>query len=423
MKEIFKLLITDFIEKKLSVIARDYTIPIHTNKIISLVGVRRSGKTYILYETIQKLRSEVDPRNIIYINFEDDRLYGITLRNLGSLIDAYFELFPQKRDEKIYLFLDEIQEVPNWEKFVRRVYDTLDTHIFVTGSSSKLLSKEIASSLRGRSITYEVFPLSFKEYLRFRDIDINLHSSKSLSYIQNSFESYLTQGGFPEIALEEDADIKKRILSDYVDLIVYRDLIERYNIKNLSLIKFLIKYLFSNPATLLSFNKLYNELKSQGYRLGKDTLYEYFSYLSDAYTVFATPIFKSSVKEEAKNPKKIYIVDNGFNYIFNASFSNDYSKLYENLVFLHLRRRFRDIYYFKAKQEIDFFVPEEKLLINVSYAIDDHTTLKRKINALLEGMKYFGIDEACLITAKRDENIEVDGKKILIKPLWKWMVE
>ena len=148
-----------------------------------LVGVRRSGKTYILYETIQKLRSEVDPRNIIYINFEDYRLFGITVCDLSSLIDAYFELFPQKRKKKIYLFLDEIQEVPDWEKFVRRIYDDLNAQIFVTGSSSKLLSKEIASSLRGRSITYEVFPLSFKEYLQFRDIEINLHSSKSLLYI------------------------------------------------------------------------------------------------------------------------------------------------------------------------------------------------------------------------------------------------
>ena len=206
-------------------------------------------------------------------------------------------------------------------------------------------------------------------------------------------------------------------------MIVYRDLIERYNIKNLSLIKFLIKYLFSNPATLLSFNKLYNELKSQGYKLGKDTLYEYFSYLSNAYTVFPTPIFKSYIKEESKNPKKVYIVDNGFNYIFNTSFSKDYSKLYENLVFLHLRRRYPDIYYFKAKQEIDFFIPEEKLLINVSYAIDDQTTMKREINALLENMEYFGTKEALLITANKDENIEIDGKKIVIKPLWKWMVE
>ncbi len=422
MKEIFKLLIIDFIEKELNVIKRNYKIPIDTNKIVSLVGVRRSGKTYILYETIQKLREQIDSRNIIYINFEDDRLFGITLQHLNTLIEAYFELFPQKRDEKIYIFLDEIQEVANWEKFVRRIYDTLNAQIFITGSSSKLLSKEIASALRGRSITYEIFPLSFKEYLQFQNIDINFYSSKTLSFIKNSFNNYLTKGGFPEIAMENDEDIQKRILSDYVDLIVYRDIIERYNIKNLSLIKFLIKYVFSNPATLLSFNKLYNELKSQGYRLSKDTLFDYFSYLNDAYTVFSSPVFKSSVKEEKKNPKKIYIVDNGFNYIFNTFFSKDFSKLFENLVFLNLRRKYRDIYYFKEKQEIDFFIPQEKLLVNVSYLIDDQTTLKREINSLEEGMKYFNINKSYLITTEKDEVFKINDKKIITIPLYKWLL-
>jgi len=422
MKDIFKLLITDFFEKELKVIKRDYDIPINTNKIVSLVGVRRSGKTYILYETINRLRKNTNPQNIIYINFEDDRLFGITLKDLDYLIEAYFELFPQKREEKVYIFLDEIQEVQNWEKFVRRIYDNLNAQIFITGSSSKLLSKEIASALRGRSITYEIFPLSFKEYLKFKNININLYSSKSLSFIKNSFNNYLIQGGFPEIAIEKNEDIKKRILSDYVDLIVYRDIIERYNIKNLSLIKFLIKYLFFNPATLVSFNKLYNELKSLGYKLSKDTLFDYFSYLNDAFVVFATPIFKSSIKEEAKNPKKVYIVDNGFNYIFNTSFSQNFSKLYENLVFLHLRQKYQDIYYFKEKQEIDFFIPQDKLLINVSYKIEDNKTLQREIKSLKEGMDYFGIKNSYLINSQKEEQIDINGKKIHIIPLWKWLL-
>ncbi len=418
MKEVFKLIINDFFEKDLNVRKRDINIPLNSNKIVTLVGVRRSGKTFILYDLVNQLRKQIDNENIIYINFEDDRLFGLKADGLGLLIDAYFEMYPQKRDEKIYLFLDEIQEVEGWEKFVRRIYDTLNAQIFITGSSSRMFSKELASALRGRTITYEIFPLSFKEYLNFKDIDINLYSSKSLSFIKNAFEMYLKEGGFPEIVFEEDKDIKLRILRDYVDLIIYRDIIDRYNIKNLSLLKFLVKYTFSNPATLLSFNKLYNELKTLGFKLSKDTLFDYFSYLTDAYALFTVPIFRSSVKEEIRNPKKVFIVDNGFNYIFNTSFSEEYSKLYENLVFLQLRKKYGEIYYFKEKQEVDFFIPQDNILINVSYKIDDQKTLNREISALKEAMKKYNITQSHLITS--DEEKEIEGIKVM--PLWKFLL-
>ncbi len=422
MTELFKKLITDFQERDLNFIERDYNIPINSKKIISLIGVRRSGKTYILYQIISKLRKKGLNRNIIYISFEDERLTGLSYRNLNEIIEAYFELFPEKRDEKIYIFFDEIQEVKHWEKFVRRIYDSLNANIFLTGSSSKLLSKEIATSLRGRTITYEIFPLSFKEYLKFRDIQINLYSSKSISFIKKNLENYLLQGGFPEIALEENEDVIVRTLRDYVDLIVYRDVIERYGIKNLSLLKLLIKYIFSNPATLISISKLYNDFKSMGYKLSKDTLFEYFEYLSDAYTLFTTSIFRSSVKEEQRNPKKVFIIDNGFNYIYNTSFSPDYSKLYENSVFLHLRRKYPEIYYFKEKKEVDFYIPAERLLINVSYDISERKTFQREINSLIEGMRYLNLKKAYLVTSDREKEIEIDGYKIYIKPLWKWLL-
>jgi len=423
MKELFKRLITDFMERDFDVIKRNYNIPLLTRKIVSLIGVRRSGKTYLLFEMINKLRQKGLKENIIYINFEDDRLIGINYKNLDELIEAYFELFPEKRDEKLFIFLDEIQEVQYWEKFVRRIYDNLNSHIYITGSSSKLLSKEIASSLRGRTISYDIFPLSFKEFLHFKDIKPDIYSSKSISFVKKAFNEYLIKGGFPEVVLEKNEDVQIRTLRDYVDLIVYRDIIERYSIKNLSLLKILIKYIFSNPATLVSFNKLYNDFKSIGYKLSKDTLFEYFEYLNDAYAAFTTPVFKSSVKEEMRNPKKIFIVDNGFNYIFNTSFSPDFSKLYENLVFLHLRRNYRDIFYFKQKKEIDFYLPEEKLLINVSYDISDRKTLNREISSLKEGMKYLGLRESYLITSEREGIVKTEDFKIQVMPLWKWLIQ
>ena len=192
MKEVFKRLMVDFMQRDIKgIMPREYEIPLESKKIISLIGVRRSGKSSLLLDIIKKLRQKISRENIIYVNFEDDRLYPLKLEHLDLLLEGYFELFPKKVDEKIYLFLDEVQVVDGWERYVRRVYDNLDIAIYITGSSSKLLSSEIATSLRGRSITYEIFPFSFREYLKYKQIDINLYSTKSLSFIKNSLQSYL----------------------------------------------------------------------------------------------------------------------------------------------------------------------------------------------------------------------------------------
>ncbi len=423
MKEIFKKLITDSQEKIfVDIVQRDYDIPMDTKKIVSLIGVRRSGKTYLLYKLIEQLRETVDKKNIIYINFEDDRLYPIELKDLDGLIEGYYELYPEKRDEKVYLFLDEVQNIEGWELFVRRVYDTLTIQLFITGSSSKLLSSEIATSLRGRTITYEIFPFSFREYLNYKEIEVNLYSSKSISYIRNAFNSYLVDGGFAE-TFDERPDVQKRILKDYLDLIVYKDIIERYAIKNHSLLKHLIKYFFVNMGTLVSFTKLYNDYKSLGYKVGKDTLYDYVSYLQEAYTIFTAPIYRNSVKEEQRHPKKLYAIDNGFRKLFDASLSKDFSKLYENMAFLHLRRKSPEIYYFKQKQEVDLYTRlDEEMLVNVSYTINDEKTLKREIDALLEGMEYFNLTRSYLVTSEREEVIGVEKKEIIVIPMWKWLL-
>ncbi len=423
MKEIFKKLITDFQERDFgTIVPRDYEIPTETKKIVSLIGVRRCGKTYMLFSLIEKLRKKIDTTSIIYINFEDDRLFPITLKDLDLLLEGYYELYPKKRDEKVYIFLDEVQNIEGWEKYVRRIYDTENAQLFVTGSSSKLLSSEIATSLRGRTITYEIFPFSFKEYLKYKNIDINLYSSKSVSYIKNAFDTYLVDGGFAE-TFDESADVQKRILKDYLDLIVYKDIVERYQIKNQSLLKHLIKYMFVNMGTLVSVNKLYNDYKSQGYKIGKDTLQDYLSYLQEAYTLFTVPIHRNSVKEEQRNPKKLYAIDNGFKKLFSISASKDYSKLYENVAFLHLRRGSDEVYYFKQTQEVDLYIKTDKeYLVNVAYQIEDEKTLYRETGALAEGMRYFNLNKSYLITSEREESIEIDEGSIEVIPMWKWLL-
>jgi len=423
MKEVFKRLIRDFQEREFkAIIPRDYRIPTDMAKIVSLIGIRRSGKTYILFHLIQQLRQRVDNRNIIYINFEDDRLFPVGLKDLDGLMESYYELYPEKRGELVYVFLDEIQTVADWEKYIRRIYDTLNIRLFITGSSSQLLSGEIATALRGRTIVYEIFPFSFKEYLRYKRIDRELYSSKNTSYIKNAFNTYLVNGGFAEV-FDADEDVRRRILKDYLDLIIYKDIVDRYAVKNKALLKHLIKYLFSNIGTLISFNKLYNDYKSLGYKAGKDTLYEYISFLQDAYAVFTPPIFRNSVREEQRNPRKIYTVDNGFKKLFNVSLSPDFGKLYENAAFLDLRRRTDEIYYYKQKQEVDLYCKADReYLVNVSYRIDDTRTREREIRALAEGMVYFKLNESYLLTADTEERIAVPNGLIRVIPLWKWLI-
>ncbi|MBU1658498.1 ATP-binding protein [bacterium] len=424
MKELFKRIITDFIEKDINgILPRACTIPLDSKKIISLIGVRRSGKSSILFDLINKLRENISRENIIYLNFEDDRLFPLKLEHLDLILEAYYELYPHKRDEKIYLFLDEVQVVQEWELYVRRIHDTLDISIFITGSSAKLLSTEIATSLRGRTISFEIFPFSFEEYLSYKNIEVNLHSSKSLSFIKNAFESYIIDGGFAE-TIGEESYIARKILSDYLGLIVFKDIAERHNIVNTSLLKHLNKYCFTNIATLLSFTKLYNEFKSQGFRLSKDTIFNYMAYLEDAYALFTVPIFRNSIKEEQRNPKKIYAVDNGFKKMYDYAISEDKSKLYENIAFLHLRRQTKNIYYYKGTQEVDFYakLDEKELLVNISYEIKDEKTRTREVNGLLEAMEYFHLQEAYLITKDEKETLVIDDKKIFILPMVEWLL-
>ena len=399
------------------------SITVEEGEIVSLIGVRRSGKTSVLYHLIENLRKKVDPFSIIYINFEDDRLFPLQLQDLNELIEGYYELHPQKRDEIIYLFLDEIQNVENWELFVRRIYDNQNVHIFISGSSSKLLSAEIATSLRGRTISYEIFPFSFSEYLQYRGIDANLHSSKSLSYIANAFDDYIHQGGFAE-TINVLPDIRSKILRDYADLIVYKDVVERHGIKNLSLMKHLVKYCFSNMATAASITKLYNNFKSQGFKLGKDTLFDYFSYLADAFAVFSIPVFRDSVLEEQRNPKKIYAVDNGFRSIFDVSLSPDHGRLYENAAFLHLRRKSKEVYYFLKNHEVDFYCRTDsgQIIANVCYNIDAPKTRKRELDGLEEALTFFNCPLGYILTRDHEETVSNGERRIIMLPLWKWLL-
>ncbi|MEI7597481.1 MAG: ATP-binding protein [Bacteroidota bacterium] len=426
MKSLFKNIIKDFIDKDLSFVKnRDYEIPINISKIVSIIGARRTGKTFILFSIIKKLRESVSKENLIYLNFEDDRLFPLKIGDLNLIIEAYFELFPAKKSETVYFFFDEVQNVLNWELFIRRVYDTENCRIYITGSSSKLLSKEIATSLRGRALSYTIFPYSFKEYLNFNnisfDVNIDMYSSAKKAKIINLFNSYSKCTSFPEL-IDFDASTQNKALHDYFDLIIYKDLVERFNISNHFLVKYFVKFLLVNISNPVSINKCFNDFKSQGVPVSKSSLFQYLDHISDAFVVYPVQLYSDNLREKQRNPIKIYSIDIGLNQIFTNNIN--IGRILENLVFLELKRRYDVVFYYKKKQEVDFLVEFNHAIkiFNVSYDLSDRNTLQREVSGLLEAMSSLGINKAILLTSERDEIIQLEDKYIHIIPFWKWFL-
>ncbi len=419
MKEIIKKIILENQKLRLNIIDRDFKFP-KTNKIITLVGPRRVGKSFLLFQKMKELNSE----EILYINFEDERILPMKTDELDLILQSYFELFP---DKKPTIFFDEIQEIKNWEKFVRRIYDTITTNIYLTGSSAKLMSKEIATELRGRSLTFYIYPLSFKEFLNFKDIEEDLYTTQGSSRTKKVFREYLKYGGFPEIVFEE---LKIETLKSYLDLTIYKDLIDRYNLRNVSLLKNLIKFLITNTAKDFSLNSYYRMVKQMS-KISKDALSDYLSYIEDIGLIIFVPKYSYSLKEQQVNPKKAYVNDIGFFSANSFAFSENLGWLLETIVLIELKRRAQDmldIYYFReneTKIECDFIIQDRNKIVN---AIQVTKTLtekneEREIRGLLKAMDKFKLRKGLILTLDQEKEIVSNNKKINVKPIWKWMLE
>ena len=291
LKDIIKTILNNFHESNLpKVFPRNKKIPTNTDFIIAVIGARKAGKTYLIYETIQKLvESGISKDNIIYINCEDERLRGLVANQLDYILQAYKELYPNIDIKDTYIFLDEIQNVEGWEKFVRRIHESISKKLFVTGSNSKLLSSELATALEGRTYTVELFPLSFKEFLGFKGIPNKLNDYYNSSYkakMLNGLEEYLLYGGIPDI-VKSDESLKIALLQEHFSAVVFRDLVQRYKISNLKTIDFFLKQLVnSTNGKEFSINKIYNSFKSIGLKSGRDILYEYLIYSQNIYFAF-----------------------------------------------------------------------------------------------------------------------------------------
>jgi predicted AAA+ superfamily ATPase len=426
MQDLIKTIISDFHQRELpgNIVKRDLSVPLAPAKVVTVVGPRRSGKTYLLYSLIQCIEKGIGREQIVYINFEDERL-TLDSSKLHLILDAYQQLFPETDLKDVYFFFDEIQEVPGWEKFIRRLESTVTKKIFITGSSSKLLSREIASALRGRTISYELLPFSFQEYLRYRGIDSgDLYSTRNKNRIAAEFGHFLLRGGYPEV-FDYDDELMVRTLQTYIDIMLYRDIIERYRVRHVYVIKDMMRRLIANNACTFSVHKYYNDLRSRGVRLGKDSLYEFLNYFTDAYMVFQLNKYDRSVAKQEQALKKIYINDTGLGAAYNYSLSRNEGRLLETLIFLELKKAGRGAYYTAGNGECDFLVQEGRRIVSaiqVCYRLDNKNRT-REIRGLIAALKRFRLSEGLLLTYEQEEEIDVAGKKILITPAWKWILE
>lgn len=416
-----KYVIRQFVERALPTCRpRELALPTGTGKVIGLVGVRRSGKTFLFFDTIQKLVAlGVDRRRIIYLNFEDDRLHPIRSEDLDIVLRCWRELFPETVGRHAYLFLDEVQNVPGWERWVRRLCDTEDMEVFVTGSSSQLLTRDLATALRGRSITLEVFPLSFREYLSFRNVEIIPHSADNESLVRFELESYLSCGGFPEIVLAEEV-LRSFILEEYSSLMLYRDVVERYGVRNEKLMRALIRHCFRNTGSLLNVSKLHRDLTSQGIAVSKNTIFDYLGYLEDAFLIFLLPKREKSLRKQEHNPKKLHVIDIGLISVFQAFPSRDLGHKLETVVFLENRRSRKDLYYYANGSEVDLCDGEGKLFINSCWSLTDSETLRREKAAMEFGARQWPQVKGALLFHEYLAGLEQDVPGALAA--WKYLL-
>jgi uncharacterized protein len=424
MKTILKRIIADFHQTSLPVFRRrELKLPLNLEKIITIIGPRRAGKTYYLYQIMGELEKRGIARHqMLYLNFEDERL---VLDGDNDLIfDAYRELYPDQDLAHVYFFFDEIQELSGWEKFVRRVSDSISKHVFLTGSNAKLLSREIASSLRGRSLAFEILPLSFAEYLAFRDIPAgDLVTSQNRALIGNAFEQYCLWGGFPEV-IGIDERFKAQVLQEYFNVMLYRDLVERYEIRDVSILKYLLKRLIGSFTKEFSVNKLYNDLKSRGFSIGKDTIYRMMEEIFAIYMLASIERFDPAVIRREMSNKKVYLYDNGFAAAMHYFFSEDRGKRLENVVFRHLRAQTEDIFFARNGWECDFVVfppGRSAQLLQVTDRLGGDN-IGRELKGLVAGRQFIGEAEGLLLVDSIELGLDIP-RWIRVVTVQQWLLE
>ncbi len=415
-KRVVKSLITEKQEeiRNIELIERPVNLEDTVNYVY--VGIRRAGKSYLLYQHIQHLikTGQASIEDVLYINFEDERVSSIKSEELNLFLECYKEMY----DGKPLIYLDEIQNIDGWEKFVRRLADS-KYRVFVTGSNAKMLSKEIYTTLGGRFVAKEVFPFTFREYLAFHHIELdrNWEFGETRLQVIKLFQDYFYYGGFAESFPLKD---KRSWLNALYQKVLLGDVIFRNDIRNENAIKVLVKKLAESVMQPSSLVRLKNIIDSTGATISRNTLVDYLQYLTDAYLVFGIPNFSDKLSEK-ETFKKRYFFDNGLlnNFLFDPE-----TKLLENLVAITLKKKYGDdLYFYNKNIEVDFFIPKEQRAIQVSYSLADETTKQREIKALIKLSEVYNTENLEIITWDEESTFEENGLVINVLPIWKWLLK
>lgn len=380
------------------------------DEIVVLSGIRRSGKSTLL----QEIRSK-HKEHSYYLNFDDDRLLNFGIDDFQKLLEVFIELFGKQN----VFYFDEIQNIIGWERFVRRLHD-YGNKIFITGSNASMLSKELGTHLTGRYYQTELFPFDFKEFLKLRKIDFNkkaIISTEIKSLLKSQFNDYFKRGGFPAYLKSGN----RQYLKSLYESILYRDVMVRNGLTNEKEILELVHYIASNPAKLLTFNSL---TKAIGVK-NATTVKNYLIHLQDSYLVFLVNKYDTSLKVQLQNPKKAYFIDLGLIKELGFQHSEDNGRLLENLVYIELRRRQKEIYYHNKNKECDFVIKEKTQIvaaIQVCWSVHAADTRKRELEGLLDAMLEYELDKGLILTESEEEEIIIDHMRISIIPVWKWLL-
>ena len=411
---------------------RDAVLPNLPNKAHAVTGMRRAGKTTYLRQLVAERQSTASAEQAMYISFDDDRLAEIKVDQLSALLEAYYRRFPQlRRRATVSWFLDEIQLVPGWERFVRRVLDTEQVELVVSGSSARMLSREVHSSLRGRGVETVIRPFSFREFLRHRGEEPTAEPQRwkagQRSLVEKRFGEYLFQGGFPEAQGLAPA-LRVELLQGYVDTVLFRDVVERYAVSQVSALRWVVRHCLRNPAASMSVHRLFLDLKAQGHAVSKDSVHALLAHLIDSYLIATVPLHTASERQRNSNPRKVYPADPGLIHAFDQQGRANLGHALETAVFNELQRRGAEVEYIKTADgfEVDFHVRHRaggRAMLQVCADPTAEQTRAREVRALGLALKENPKVPAALLVLTQEQAVALSAAPCRIVPAYEWMLE
>jgi uncharacterized protein len=414
-------------------VRRDAEVTELAGKARAVIGMRRAGKTYYLLQCLaDRLERGVERERLVYFNFEDERLGGMQAGDLGLVVEEYYRRFPQFRQQvEVTWCFDEIQTVPGWERFARRMLDSEKVELFLSGSSARMLSREVATSMRGRAMETVITPFSFREFLRGNGVSPvppdRLLSGAEQSVLRARFDGYLEVGGFPEAGGLNAPRERVGLLQGYVDTVLFRDVAERHQVANLPALRAFVRQLLRNPAALMSVSKVHADFRSRGIAVSKESLLGYLAHLEDAFLVFTVGLADRSERRRQVNPRKLYLADHGLAQAFSPVTGLDRGRLIENIVACALARESRELGYVRTSTgyEVDFLATDfegGRRLVQVAADIRSMATYERETRALIEARREFPDASAVLVCETAPPHGAQVPEGIALVPVWRFLL-